>query len=326
MTTQNFDVVVVGGGAAGLSAALMLGRSRRSVLVLDAGEPRNAPAAGVHGLLGHEGTPPGELLRAGRAEVEAYGVVVRAARASAATRDDTGFVVTLDDGTPGDGTTVHARRIVLTTGVVDQLPDVPGLAARWGHDVLHCPYCHGWEVRDKKIVVLATGPMAVHQALLFRQLSADVTVVLHEQPPLADEQAEELAAIGVRVVAEEVAEVVAENDVLTGVTLRSGQVVAAEAVVVASRPVARPDLLADLGLETAELPGNMGTHVPADAMGVTAAPGVWAAGNLVDPFAQVGASAAAGAKAGAMINADLAAAEAREAVQRRRALHAEPAR
>ena len=307
--TQNFGVVVVGGGAAGLSAALMLGRSRRSVLVLDAGEPRNAPAAGVHGLLGHEGTPPGELLRKGRAEVEQYGAVVRPARARAAVRDDAGFALTLDDAT-----TVHARRIVLATGVVDQLPAVDGLAGRWGRDVLHCPYCHGWEVRDKKIVVLATGPMAVHQGLLFHQLSDDVTIVLHQQPPLGDEQAEEMAAIGVRVVEGEVARVVVEDDAVTGLALASGEVVAAEAIVVGSRPVARPDLLADLGLQTHDLPNDMGTAVAADAMGVTAVPGVWAAGNLTDPYAQVGASAAAGAKAGAMVNADLAAEEARAAV------------
>jgi thioredoxin reductase len=318
--TENFDVVVVGGGAAGLSAALMLGRSRRSVLVLDAGEPRNAPAAGVHGLLGHDGTPPGELLRRGRAEVSAYGGVVRPGRARTAARDDDGFTLTLDDGG-----TVHARRIVLATGVVDQLPAVDGLAARWGRDVLHCPYCHGWEVRDKKIAVLATGPMAVHQALLFHQLSADVTLLLHQQRALSDEQAEELAAIDVRVVTGEVTRVVVEDDAITGLVLESGEVVAAEAVVVGSRPVARPDLLADLGLETHDLPNDMGTAVAADAMGVTAAPGVWAAGNLTDPFAQVGASAAAGAKAGAMVNADLAAEEARLAVRQRRALHPEPA-
>ncbi|WP_103382097.1 NAD(P)/FAD-dependent oxidoreductase [Pseudonocardia dioxanivorans] len=307
--SENHDVLVVGGGAAGLSAALMLGRSRRSVLVLDAGEPRNAPAAGIHGLLGHEGTPPAELLRRGREEVGRYGVVVRRARAVAATRDESGFTVTLDGGGA-----VHARRIVLATGVVDELPAVDGLAARWGRDVLHCPYCHGWEVRDRAIVVLATGPMAVHQALLFHQLSADVTLLLHEQPALDDEQAAELAAVGVRVVDGAVARVVVENDVLTGVQLRSGEVVPAEAVAVGSRPVARRDLLADLGLGLRELPGGTGAAVEADPTGATATPGVWAAGNLTDPFAQVGASAAAGAKAGAMVNADLVAEEARAAL------------
>jgi len=149
-----YDVVVVGGGAAGLSGALMLARSRRSVVVIDAGAPRNAPAAGVHGLLGREGTPPTELLERARAEVRGYGGHVVNGEVSTVTRDGDGFRVALSDRRA-----VRARRLLVATGLVDELPDIPGLRDRWGRDVLHCPYCHGWEVRDQAIGVLATGPL-----------------------------------------------------------------------------------------------------------------------------------------------------------------------
>ncbi len=181
---SRYDVVVIGGGAAGLNGALMLARSRRSVVVLDAGEPRNAPAQAVHGLFAREGTPPAELLERGRAEVRSYGGDVVHAEVVGAAREGGMFVVTL-----ADGRMVRARRLLVTTGLVDELPDVPGLRARWGHDVLHCPYCHGWEVRDQAVGVIASGPMAVHQALLFRQLTEDVVFLAHSVVP-TPEQAE----------------------------------------------------------------------------------------------------------------------------------------
>jgi thioredoxin reductase len=150
-----YDVAVVGGGAAGLSGALALARARRSVLVVDAGEPRNAPAGHVHNYLGREGTPPAELLAAGRDEVTQYGGEIVTGRVASAAREGDVFRLNL-----AGGGTVHARRLLVTTGLVDELPDVPGLAEQWGRGVLHCPYCHGWEVRDQRIGVLATGPLA----------------------------------------------------------------------------------------------------------------------------------------------------------------------
>src|SRR5215203_4401064 len=164
-----YDVLVVGSGAAGLSGALMLGRSRRSVLVVDAGEPRNAPAAGVHGFLTRDGMNPSALLEAGRAEVLGYGVDVLEGCVASAASTEGGFVATLEGGRR-----VGTRRLLVTTGLVDVLPDIPGVRERWGRDVLHCPYCHGWKVQDQPVGILASGPMAVHQALLFRQLTADL--------------------------------------------------------------------------------------------------------------------------------------------------------
>lgn len=316
-----YDVVVVGGGAAGLSGALTLGRSRRSVLVVDGGAPRNAPASGVHNYLTSEGVSPAELYRTGRAEVAGYGVEVVDGTITKAHRvegpDGARFELELADAAP-----VRARRLLVTTGLVDELPGIPGLAQRWGRDVLHCPYCHGWEVRDQAVGVLATGPMATHQALLFRQLTDDVVVFTHTGPALTDEQAEQLAARGVRVVPGEVTGLEVADDRLTGVRLGSGELVARQALVVGPAFTARADLLAGLGLTTSEfaLGGHvLGDYVAADASGATAVPGVWVAGNVTDPQATVIAAAAAGMKAGAALNADLIAEETAAAVAARRA-------
>jgi thioredoxin reductase len=305
---DDYDVVVVGGGAGGLSGALLLARARRSVVVIDAGAPRNAPAAGVHGLLGRDGIRPAELLERGRDEVRRHGGQVVAGKVTTAVRDARGFTVTL-----ADGRSVRARRLLATTGLVDELPEVPGVRERWGRDVVHCPYCHGWEVRDQAIGVLATGPGAVHQALLFRQLSDDVTYFSHAMPP-TDEQAEQLAARGIRVVEGEVASLEVVEDRLVGVRLRDGTVVDRQALAVAPRMVARAGFLADLGLRPTEHPSGLGQHIPADPTGRTDVPGVWVAGNITDLAAQVGAAAAAGATAAAQINADLVAEETRQAV------------
>ncbi|MEU5526975.1 NAD(P)/FAD-dependent oxidoreductase [Micromonospora chersina] len=308
--TEGYEVVVIGGGAAGLSGALMLARARRSVLVIDGGSPRNAPAEGVHGLLARDGTPPAELLARGRDEVRRYGGHLRDGRVETVTRDGEGFLVALADGRP-----VRAARLLVATGLVDELPELPGLRERWGRDLVHCPYCHGWEVRDRPIGVLATGPLSVHQALLFRQWSDDVLFLRHTAPPLTDEQAEQLAARGVRVIEGEVASVEVAADRLVGVRLRDGRLVAREVLVAAPRMVARAGFLVALGLRAVAHPSGAGEHVPADSMGRTDVPGVWVAGNVTDPAAQVGAAAAAGALAAAAINGDLVAEETRRAVE-----------
>ena len=306
---DGYDVVVIGGGAAGLNGALMLARSRRSVVVIDAGAPRNSPAEGVHGLLGHDGIPPAELLERGRAEVRRYGGQVVTGEVTAAAGDEDGFMVAL-----ADGRSVRARRLLVASGLVDELPAVPGVRERWGRDVLHCPYCHGWEVRDQAIGVLASGPMSPHQALLFRQLSDDVIYFSHMTPP-DGEQAAQLVARGIRLIDGEVTSLEIDEDRLTGVRLADGTVIARRTLVVAPRMVARAHFLADLGLTATEHPSGAGAHIPADPGGATDVPGVWVAGNATDLSAQVGASAAAGAVAAARINADLVAEETRSAIE-----------
>ncbi|HXB50403.1 MAG TPA: NAD(P)/FAD-dependent oxidoreductase [Streptosporangiaceae bacterium] len=308
---NSYDIVVVGGGAAGLAGATALARSRRSVLVVDAGEPRNTPAAHVHNFLTRDGTPPADVYAAGREEVARYGGAVETGRVTALSRDGERFAVQIGDRT------VTARRLLMATGLHDELPDVPGLAERWGLDVLHCPYCHGWEVRDHQIGILATGPGAVHQALLFRQLSQHVTVLAHTAPELADEQREQFAALGIAVIEGTVVQVEAGDNGLTGVKLADGSRVALDALIVAPRMTANAELLAPLGLTPVEVTAGgqvIGTQIQADPSGATSVPGVWVAGNLANLQAQVITSAAAGLTAGAAINADLAAEDAGRAV------------
>ena len=158
MDNARYDVVVVGGGAAGLSAALVLGRARRRVVVVDGGAPRNAPAAHMQGFLSRDGMSPAELLAVGREEAAAYGVEFISGHVISV---EPGFVVSLDDGE-----TLTARRLLIATGATDELPSIPGLQERWGRDFLHCPYCHGWEVRDQPLGVLGTGPSSVEHAQL----------------------------------------------------------------------------------------------------------------------------------------------------------------
>jgi thioredoxin reductase len=310
---ESYDVVVVGGGAAGLAGAVALARSRRSVLVVDAGDPRNAPASGVHNFLTRDGSPPAEIYAAGRQEVTRYGGTVQTGRVSALRRHGERFAVQIEDQA------VSARRLLVATGLRDELPDVPGLAARWGIDVLHCPYCHGWEVRDQSIGIVATGPGAVHQALLFRQLSSRVTVLAHTGPELTAEQRDQFTALGIAIVEDTVTAVEADDSGLTGVRLDNGARLSLDALVVAPYMAARAELLAPLGLTPTEvhLGGQViGTQIEADPSGATSAPGVWVAGNLANIQAQVITSAAAGLTAGAAINADLAVQDAQRAPAR----------
>ncbi|NEC19405.1 NAD(P)/FAD-dependent oxidoreductase [Streptomyces parvus] len=318
MQQQRYDVVIVGGGAAGLSGALALARARRSVLVIDAGEPRNAPASHVHNYLGRESTPPGELLAIGRGEAAGYGAeIVEGRVASAEKLPEQGFRVVTEDGR-----SVEARRLLVTTGLVDELPPVPGLAERWGREVLHCPYCHGHEVADRPIGVLATGPLAVHQALMWRQWSDDVTLFLHTGPEPTEEEYEQLAARGIAVVDGEVTGLEVADDRFTGVTLASGRVVPREALVVQARFVARSAVLESLGLKPVaqEMGGAViGTYIPTDPTGATEVPGVWAAGNVTRLTEQVIGAAAAGLMAAGAVNGDLITEDTRLAVAARRA-------
>uniref|UniRef100_A0AAU3GQ02 NAD(P)/FAD-dependent oxidoreductase n=1 Tax=Streptomyces sp. NBC_01401 TaxID=2903854 RepID=A0AAU3GQ02_9ACTN len=314
---QRYDVVVIGGGAAGLSGALALARARRSVLVIDAGSPRNAPASHVHNYLGREGTPPSELLAIGRAEAADYGAEVVRGEVVSAEKVADGFRVVREDGSA-----VRARRLLVTTGIVDELPAVEGVAERWANEVLHCPYCHGWEVRDRPVGILAGSPMAVHQALLWRQWTDDVVLFRHGQPDFGDEEYERLAARGIAVVDGEVAALEVADGRLTGVRLAGGTVIPREAVVVQPRFTARSAVLESLGMRPTELAVGeqvVGSYIESDAAGATAVPGVWVAGNVADPMGQVVGASAAGLKAASAINMDLVTDDTDRAVEARRA-------
>jgi thioredoxin reductase len=304
------DAVVIGGGAAGLNGALMLARSRRSVVVIDSGSPRNAPADAMHGFIVLDGTPPREILRRGREQVRQYGgrilfgEVASAEPAAPSADGDLRFTITL-----ADGRSVTARRVLVATGLRDVLPEVPGLAEHWGHGVVHCPYCHGWEVRDEPIGILATGPASIAHALLFRQLTEDLTYFTHGTHLDEDTRAR-FAARSIRIVDTPVQAVINNEDgTLAGVRLTDGQVVARRVLAVATQMQARTEGLDGLKLPMEDLPDNMGRRFASGMAGTTEVPGVWVAGNATDLTAQVGASAAAGALAGSHINGLLATAD-----------------
>lgn len=310
LPADTVDAVVIGGGAAGLNGALMLARSRRSVVVIDSGAPRNAPAEAMHGFIVLDGTSPAELLRRGREQVRQYGghvvtgEVVSAAPAAPSADGDLRFAVIL-----ADGRSVTARRVLVATGLRDVLPEIPGLAEHWGHALVHCPYCHGWEVRDEPIGILATGAVSVHHALLFRQLTEDL-IYFTRGTDLDEDTRVRFAARNIRVVETPVeAALDNEDGTLAGVRLADGTVVARRVLAVATQMQARTEGLDGLKLPMEDLPDNMGRRVASGMAGVTEVPGVWVAGNATDLAAQVGASAAAGALAGSHINAMLATAD-----------------
>lgn len=300
---RHTDVAVIGGSAAGLAAALQLGRQRRSVIVVDAGEPRNAPAGSMHSYLGREGEPPSALLAAGREEVRSYGGEVLDGRATTVIRTgDDRFRVALVGGH-----SITARRVLAATGLVDELPDIEGLAEHWGGDVVHCPFCHGYEVRDRQIVQLVTHPMALHTAPLFRQLSAQLTVVVHDDRGVDRDELDGLRDGGAGVIHGPVRRLVTGADGhVAAVELEAGVRVDADVVVVSPRFRVRAEPFASLGLEMTPHPTGLGDVVAADGTGATSVPGLYAAGNVTDPSQQVAQAAANGSRVGAMISFSLA--------------------
>ncbi|MFE7424917.1 NAD(P)/FAD-dependent oxidoreductase [Streptomyces sp. NPDC057545] len=304
-----YDVAVIGAGAAGLSAALLLGRARRRVVVIDAGVPRNAPAAHMHGFLSRDGLPPATLLDLGQAEIAHYGVDVIRGRVE---HVEPGYGVRLEGGP-----VLRVRRLLVATGLRDELPDIPGVRERWGRDLLHCPYCHAYEVRDQPLAVLGTRPGAVHQALLLRQWSEDIVFLTHALE-LSEQEREQLDAFGVSIVEGQAVRLVVDDDRLRGIELTDGRVIPRAAAFLFPRPAPRDDLLALLGCAK----DDQG-WVVTDRTGRTSVPGVWAAGNVVDPRAQVIAAAGMGSTAAFAINADLLHEDVEHATARHRATAAQ---
>jgi thioredoxin reductase len=270
----DFDCVIVGGGVAGLGAALVLGRARRRTLVLDRSGQSNRPAAHVGGLLGHEGVSPAELYDLARSQVAAYdAVTLRDAEAVDARADGDGFLVVLDDG--GE---VRARALVLATGMDYGVPDVPGFAELWGGAVFHCPFCHGWEVRDRPVVVHAPGEVADRLATLLAGWIDDVTVV------------DPADVAGLRV----------EDGVLQAVICRDGSEIRCDAVLVHPHLQRRGSLPEQLGLLVTQA-----GFVAVDAEARTSVPGVYAAGDLAVAPQQVAIALGSGHLAGVVATREL---------------------
>ncbi|MGA9870040.1 MAG: NAD(P)/FAD-dependent oxidoreductase [Rhodococcus sp. (in: high G+C Gram-positive bacteria)] len=300
-TTPDYDVIIIGGGAAGLSSAVTLSRARRRVLVVDAGAPRNAPAAHAHNYLGLEGISPLELLAKGRQEAGSYGTEIREGTVVSTSGSLGNFTVGL-----ADGTHTSARRLLVTTGLTDQLPDIPGVRERWGLEVLHCPFCHGWEVREHTVGIVGSA-FGAHQALMWRQWADRVVLFTQDFEP-TDEEYEKLAARGISVVTDKIAELVVENDAVVGVELVTGTTVDVQAVVVRPHFAANASVLTGLGIEVTDVAMNeipMGSAVAVDQMGATSVPGVYAAGNVVSITDNIVSSAAAGARTAGAVNQSL---------------------
>jgi thioredoxin reductase len=297
MSAQHFDVVVVGGGPAGLSAALVLGRMRRRVLVVDTDSPANAVSNAMHGFLSHDGTPPAEVRRAGREQLRAYETVeYRRLAARAARRLPAGgFEVDLEDGAE-----VAARRLVLAHGMRYGLPDLEGVAEVWGRHVFHCPYCHGWEVRDRAIAVYGRGDRAVHQALLLVSLSDDVVVLTDGDADLPAEQAERLAAAGVELMDGRVERIREEGGELR-IVFTGRAALGRHALFIQPELALASDLAVSLGAALTEV-GSVET----DAAGQTSARGRYAAGDAGSTVQSVAVAAGSGARAAYAINAELA--------------------
>ncbi|WP_404285305.1 NAD(P)/FAD-dependent oxidoreductase [Glutamicibacter arilaitensis] len=296
---EKYDAIIVGGGNAGLAGAIALARSRRKVLVVDEGNPRNAVSAHAHNVLGHEGISPHKLLELGRAEATDYGVEFASARIESLSGSlEEGFIISTQ------ASQWQAERILLATGLSDALPEIPGLQKAWGTSALHCPYCHGWEVRDQQIAILGVSEMSTHQALLFRQLSDTITYVNHAPKSLTAENRALLAAVGIEVVDAQVTDIAVSDDgQVQSLALNNGSTLGAQAVVVASQMKANASLFLGLGGDLSQNP--MGEFISVNEMGATSVPGVYAAGNISNLGAMIGLATAAGTMAGAAINADL---------------------
>ena len=289
------DVIIIGGGAAGLSAGLVLARAQADVVLIDAGEPRNAPATEMHGFLSRDGVPPSEFLEMGRQEFVGYGGIIRAATVVAVARsDDDQFSLTFRDGS-----TQTARALLVATGLTDELPLIPGVRERWGTLVHHCPYCHGFEVLGKTITVLGgqNKEFSLKQAGLLRRFSEDVTFVSNGLDLSKGEQGR-LEAFGVRVIHGVVSHLIGQPGFLGGVGLTDGATVPCEAVFIAPRPRQNDALLRSLGCDVDAASGL----ITVDQFGHTSVPGVWAAGNVVTPSAQVITAAGAGSASAIAIN------------------------
>jgi thioredoxin reductase len=297
-----WDCIVVGAGAAGLSAALVLGRARQRTLVVDSGHQSNGVADGIGGLLGHDGRPPAAFYAAGREELKAYpSVELRSGEVVGGERRDGGFVLEL-----GDGSHQPARRVLLAAGMEYRFPDLPGIAERWGRSVFHCPFCHGWEVRDQPLGVLDRGPSGLQRALLLRVWSDDVTLLADGPAELAAEDAARLSAAGVVIDERRVTELRGPRSTLTAVAFADGEERPCGGLLVPVTLHQRSTLAEQLGAVAADPGPVVVDALELDPAFHTGVPGLSAAGDLSGQMPSVANAVASGSSAAAMIVHDLA--------------------
>jgi thioredoxin reductase len=267
------DVIIVGGSFAGFTAAMQLGRARRKVTVLDTGLNRNRYAANAHNILGHDGTPPGDLLRLARAQVAQYPTVALVdAKAASVSGEPDDFTVTTEEGSA-----IKGRRLILSYGIVDEFPAIPGFAECWGNTVIHCPFCHGYEVAGTRWGLIYSSPMSLHGPTLYTNWTDDITLFL-DGHRIIDEERHKLEKRGVRIVNDKLTSIHHKDGRISGVSIEGGQQVALEALYAHPRNRPSADLHAQLGLEMKDTP--TGSMVAVGDMQLTSRPGIYAAGDL----------------------------------------------
>lgn len=289
---MDIDAIVVGGSFAGISAALQLARARRQVCVVDGGQPRNRFAAASHGFFGHDGRAPLDLITQARQQLQAYPTVrFVAAQALEAAAQGDGFALQLDNGERLVG-----RRLLVATGVRDLLPDLPGLAARWGQSVAHCPYCHGYEFDRQPLGVLYRMPLSLHQAQLIAEWGP--TTLFLDGHQIRDEALAHMAALGIAVQPGKVLALEGEGTALAGVRL-ADRVVPLRGLFLAPTVAMACPLAEQLGCALDASPAGPFIRVE---MGQTSVPGVFAAGDAAMAFSNATQAAASGTLAGAAMH------------------------
>lgn len=298
---SDWDCVIVGGGAAGLSAALVLGRARRRVLVIDAGRQSNLPAHGIGGLLGADRRPPADFYAEGRRELEAYPtVLIRNGEVTDARQSEDGFGLELAEGT------AHTTRSLLLAGGMDyRYPSLPGIEELWGASVFHCPFCHGWEVRERPLGVLGADAGGVHRALLLRAWSEDVTLLADGPADLDDGQREQLADAAVEVDERPLAALDGEGDALRSIAFADGSERPLGGLLVAVTLHQRDVLAGRLGVSLAAAGPLSEETVEVDPRFATTVPGVYAAGDLALPMPSVANAVMSGSVAAAAVVGEL---------------------
>lgn len=294
---QPYDVVIIGGGPAGLSAALLLGRSRRRVLICDSGSPRNAPATASHNFLTRDGTPPLQLLQLAREQLQPYATVeFESIAVTEAHSEAEMFAITL-----ADGRNIATRKLLFATGLVDDLPPIPGIQDLWGKSIAQCPYCHGWEVRDTALAIIGNGPMLFEYARLISGWTHDLVICTNGPSNLTESQLKSLSANKIAVREEEIAELEGSDGQLEAIRFTNGERLSRHAIFMHVPQHQRSPLPQQLGCTI-----NEKGLIQVDAMGATEIAGLYAVGDAAHPMQSIVVAAASGTIAAGRINHELA--------------------